>query len=196
MAMRMRASSTVDHGVRDRTTTGGARNARPCGHDGCVPAQTSLLIRPVRPADDSPLLDLDRRCWSPAHDVTDGPASVHGTFLGEDVLVAEMAGRVVGYVKVAPPTPLPSNAHVQQVQGLLVDPEYRGRGIGQALLDAAVGLARRRGARRIWLRVLATNPGAQRLYAAAGFRVEGVLHGEFCRDGADVDDVLMGRRLD
>jgi GNAT superfamily N-acetyltransferase len=39
---------------------------------------------------------------------------------------------------------LPSNAHLQQVQGLLVDPGVRGRGIGRALLDEAVDLARRR----------------------------------------------------
>jgi ribosomal protein S18 acetylase RimI-like enzyme len=113
----------------------------------------------------------------------------------EDVLVAEVGGRVVGYVKVAVPTPLPSNAHVQQVQGLLVDPAVRGGGVGRTLLDAAVGLARARGARRIWLRVLGTNHGAQRLYAAAGFEVEGVLRGEFWRGGVDVDDVLMGRPL-
>jgi ribosomal protein S18 acetylase RimI-like enzyme len=143
------------------------------------------------------LLDLDRRCWSPAHDVTEAPPDGGSVLDGrpENVLVAEVGGRVVGYVKVASPTPLPSNAHVQQVQGLLVDPAVRGRGVGRTLLDAAVGLARARGARRIWLRVLGTNHGAQRLYAAAGFEVEGVLRGEFWRGGVDVDDVLMGRPL-
>jgi ribosomal protein S18 acetylase RimI-like enzyme len=154
------------------------------------------VIRRALRADDPALLDLGRRCWSPDHDVTDGPPT--GSFLGEhlgDVLVAEEAGRVAGYVKVAPPTPLPSNAHVQQVQGLLVDPELRGRGVGRALLEAAMELARERGGRRIWLRVLATNSPAQRLYAAAGFGVEGVLRGEFHRGGVDVDDVLMGRPL-
>jgi ribosomal protein S18 acetylase RimI-like enzyme len=135
----------------------------------------AAVIRPAVRADDEALLDLDRRCWSLAHDVTDGPPA--GPFLGErpgDVLVAEVDDRVVGYVKVTPPTPLPSNTHVRQVQGLLVDPDLRGRGLGGALLEAAMDVARERGARRIWLRVLATNPGAQRLYAAAGFEVEGV----------------------
>jgi ribosomal protein S18 acetylase RimI-like enzyme len=188
---------TSDHGLPEPAMRGGTLRSH--GMMTGVPAQIPLLIRPVRPADGSVLLDLDRRCWSPAHDVTEGPALANGTFLGEhpeDIVVAELAGQVVGYVKVAPPTTLPSNAHVQQVQGLLVEPGVRGSGIGRALLDAAIGLARQRGARRIWLRVLSTNPAAQRLYASAGFTVEGVLRGEFCRDGVDVDDVLMGRRLD
>jgi ribosomal protein S18 acetylase RimI-like enzyme len=161
-------------------------------------AVQDTVIRPATLADDRTLVELDRRCWSPAHDVTDAPQALGGSVLDgrpEDFLVAEMRGRPVGYVKVAPPTPLPSNAHVQQVQGLLVDPAVRGRGVGRSLLDAAVALARQRGARRIWLRVLGTNPGAQRLYAAAGFEVEGVLPGEFSRGGVDVDDVLMGRPL-
>jgi ribosomal protein S18 acetylase RimI-like enzyme len=164
-----------------------------------VPLNSSARIRPMDPADDATLVDLDRRCWSPAHDVTDAPQSPRGSFLRDrvgDILVAEVDGRVVGYIKVAPPTPLPSNAHVRQVQGLLVDPAVRGQGIGRALLDEGMALARRGGARRIWLRVLGTNPSAQRLYAARGFTVEGVLPGEFSRDGVDVDDVMMGRRLD
>jgi ribosomal protein S18 acetylase RimI-like enzyme len=161
-------------------------------------AVQDTVIRPATLDDDRTLVDLDRRCWSLAHDVTEAPPAAGGSLLdghAGDFLVAEVAGRVVGYVRVAPPTPLPSNAHVQQVRGLLVDPALRGRGIGRALLDAAVDLARSRGARRLWLRVLRTNPAAQRLYAAAGFEVEGVLRGEFARGGVDVDDVLMGRLL-
>jgi ribosomal protein S18 acetylase RimI-like enzyme len=113
----------------------------------------------------------------------------------DNVLVAELDGAVVGWTKIAPPTPLPSNAHVAQLQGLAVDGSVRRRGVGRALIDAACALARERGARRITLRVLGTNPGAQRLYTAAGFTVEGVLPEEFLLGGRYVDDVLMGKRL-
>jgi RimJ/RimL family protein N-acetyltransferase len=56
---------------------------------------------------------------------------------------------------------------------------------------AAVDEARRRGARKLSLRVLATNPGARRLYERCGFVVEGVLREEFLLDEVFVDDVLM-----
>jgi ribosomal protein S18 acetylase RimI-like enzyme len=84
---------------------------------------------------------------------------------------------------------------VVEGRGLAVDPGMQGRGIGRALLDAAVEEARQRGARRLTLRVLSTNTAARAAYEAAGFEVEGVLRGEFVIDGREVDDVLMAREL-
>lgn len=112
-------------------------------------------------------------------------------------LVAEMPGRgPVGYIRLVPPTDLESNAHVRQIQGLVVDPAARGCGVARALLDAACERARGQGARRVTLRVLGHNTPARELYAAAGFVVEGVLRGEFELDGEYRDDVLMGRWLE
>jgi predicted N-acetyltransferase YhbS len=91
----------------------------------------------------------------------------------EDVLVAEVDGAVVGYVKLRRPTDLPSHRHVLQVNGLAVDPTVQRRGVGRTLLVAAIDEARRRGARRLTLHVLGSNPGALALYAACGFVVEG-----------------------
>jgi ribosomal protein S18 acetylase RimI-like enzyme len=53
---------------------------------------------------------------------------------------------------------------------LAVDPAWRGRGIGHALVDAAVGRARQGGARRILLWTQPTMVAAQRLYSRCGFR--------------------------
>lgn len=156
------------------------------------------LIRPARLADDDGLVALDGAAADPGTFVSppgDAPFFGAGT-RPEDVLVAERDGRIVGYAKVRPPTPLPSNAHVQQVQGLAVHPSARGYGLGGRLLAAAVEEARRRGARKLSLRVLGSNPRAQALYRAAGFEVEGVLRAEFrLDDGTFVDDVLMARPL-
>lgn len=113
----------------------------------------------------------------------------------EDVLVAEVDGRLAGYVRVVPPTPLPGNAHVRQIQGLAVDHWARGRGAGRALVEAARDHARRCGARRLTLRVLGHNTAARRLYASVGFVPEGLLPEEFEVAGEYVDDVLMGMRL-
>ncbi|KIF70211.1 acetyltransferase [Streptomyces sp. AcH 505] len=158
-----------------------------------------LKIRPAFRADEQELADLDREMWSPLHAVTPRPQAYEPFFDDrhppENFLVAEVDGRLVGYVAVAPATALAANAHVRQIRGLVVDGRERGRGVGRALVRAAAGRARAQGARRLTLRVLGHNAPARRLYEAAGFVVEGVLPGEFFLDGRYVDDVLMGRTL-
>ncbi|MEV5428962.1 GNAT family N-acetyltransferase [Streptomyces sp. NPDC052701] len=156
-------------------------------------------IRTARPEDEEALRRLDRATWSPLHAVTPPPAP-DAPFFREhagpaDHLVAELDGRVVGYVRLGFPTSLASNAHVRQIHGLAVAGEARGRGVGRALVRAAVDRARAQGFRRITLRVLGHNAPARRLYESEGFVVEGVQPEEFCLDGTYVDDVLMGRSL-
>lgn len=159
-----------------------------------------LTIRQAVVADESALADLNRAVWSWLSEVTPRPAADAGVFnerRGPDqFLVAERGGRLVGFIRQVPPTALASNQHVRQIQGLAVDPAVRGRGIAQALVEAACAAARDGGARRMTLRVLGHNLPARRLYERCGFTVEGVLPEEMLIDGRYVDDILMGRRLD
>ena len=113
----------------------------------------------------------------------------------EAFLVAEMDGRIVGYVRLRPPSRLPENAHVIQVQGLAVHPDARGRGIAAMLLAEAEQRLRERGTQKLTLRVLSTNVTAIRLYERLGFTREGVLRREFIINGSYVDDVLMAKPL-
>lgn len=157
-------------------------------------------IRTALPDDDEELGALDRATWSHLHAVMPRPQPPYAPFFDErhapdDHLVAEIDRRIVGYIRLAFPTELACNAHVRQIQGLAVADEARGHGVGRALVRAAVEEARRRGARRLTLRVLGHNAPARRLYEAEGFAVEGVLPEEFLLDGKYVDDVFMGRAL-
>ncbi|WP_030256810.1 GNAT family N-acetyltransferase [Streptomyces violens] len=159
------------------------------------------IVRTAVPADEAALGALDRRTWSPLHSVQPRPEPPYDPFFDawhvpDDFLVAEADGRTAGYLRLVRPIPLASNAHVRQIQGLAVDEWARGRGVARALLDAAIGRAVAEGAQRMTLRVLGHNAPARRLYESAGFRVEGVLPGEFRLEGQYVDDVLMGRWLD
>ncbi|MFD4022953.1 GNAT family N-acetyltransferase [Streptomyces sp. NPDC058576] len=170
----------------------------------------ALTLRPVRPAvsaDDAELAELDRSTWSTLHAVLPKPAPPYEPFFDEGhppegILVAEAAPgtaggapRIAGYIRLVPPTPLASNAHVRQIRGLAVATWARGAGVGRTLLRGAFAEARSQGVNRITLRVLAHNDPARALYVSEGFAVEGVLPGEFFLNGRYVDDVLMGRSL-
>ncbi|MFF8968170.1 GNAT family N-acetyltransferase [Streptomyces sp. NPDC014995] len=165
-----------------------------------MPEPHEPRIRTARPADDEALVLIDRLTWSTLHAVMPEPQPPYEPFFSErhspeDTLVAELDGRVVGYVRLGLPTSLACNAHVRQIQGLAVADEARGRGVGRTLIRAALDEARRRGARRVTLRVLGHNTPARKLYESEGFVVEGVLPEEFLLGGEYVDDVFMGRSL-
>lgn len=158
-----------------------------------------VTIRKATPEDEPELADLNWRSWSPQSEIAPRPPR-DGTFFGaesspEHYLVAELDNRLVGYLRLVQPIPVPSAAHVRQIQGLAVDAEFRGHGIGSELLDNAFAEARRAGATRVTLRVLAPNTDARRLYERMGFTVEGVLHQEFLIEGAYVDDIFMARAI-
>ncbi|MEU0024194.1 GNAT family N-acetyltransferase [Streptomyces sp. NPDC006335] len=161
---------------------------------------SELSIRLALPDDEEELARLDRAEWSPLHEVLPEQGPPYRPFFDErhlpdDCLVAEADRRILGYVRLGFPTGLGANAHVRQIQGFVVSARARGRGVGRALVRAVTEEARRRGARRLTLRVLGHNTPARRLYESEGFAVEGVLPEEFLLAGEYVDDVLMGRRL-
>lgn len=88
------------------------------------------------------------------------------------VLVAERDGDVVGYVYAG----LEGNDYMALrgpaglVYDLVVDPAHRRKGIGSALMDAALEALRRLGAPRVLLFTAQMNHGAQAMFASAGFR--------------------------
>ncbi|PJE94577.1 GNAT family N-acetyltransferase [Streptomyces carminius] len=158
------------------------------------------LVRPATEGDGTALGELDRRTWSPLHAVLPRPRPPYDPFFDSahppgEFLVAESGGRLVGYVRLTSAGGLAARAHIRRIQGLAVDDRARGRGVGRALVRAALAEARRQGASRITLGVLGHNAPARALYASEGFAVEGVLPGEFLLETGFADGVLMGRSL-
>ncbi len=159
-------------------------------------------MRTARMADQAALTELDEIAWSAESGFPSVmvPGARDGTFFNTDNppeahLVAELDGVVIGYIRLKPPTRLPENAHVMQVQGLAVHPTARRHGAAASLLDAAEKQLRERGIRKLSLRVLSTNEPAIRLYERHGFTREAVLLEEFYINGRYVDDVQMAKRL-
>ncbi|MBO0817490.1 MAG: GNAT family N-acetyltransferase [Actinobacteria bacterium] len=171
-------------------------------HDGRVTSPFEVRVRPARLADQAALTELEAIAWSPesgfpsvmASDQRDAAFFDAGN-PPEAFLVAELDGRVVGYIRLKPPSKLPENAHVIQVQGLAVHPDARRHGVAAGLLEAAEEKERERGTRKLTLRVLSTNQPAIRLYERHGFAREGTLREEFCINGRFVDDVIMAKKL-
>lgn len=80
--------------------------------------------------------------------------------------------------------------------GMAVASDWRGTGIGTALLDAAIAWATDAGAHKMALEVWPTNSPALALYRKAGFVEEGRKRRHYRRaDGHLWDAVLMGRAL-
>ena len=104
------------------------------------------------------------------------------------IFVAEQERRVVGRIGI-------EGTEVSSL-GMMVAPDWRGRGIGQRLLQRAIDWARSVGAHKVSLDVFPDNEAAIRLYRSFGFEQEGLLRGHYRRrDGRLRDAVLMGLLL-
>lgn len=84
----------------------------------------------------------------------------------------------------------PSRAH-RGTLGMGLVSEWRGRGVGSALIDATLSEALRLGFQRIELDVNADNSRARALYEKAGFVREGVARDASLIDGVYRDAIVM-----
>ena len=85
-----------------------------------------------------------------------------------DGFVWRESGRVVGNLSLLS---VEGDPRRWVIANVAVDPDQRRRGIGRALCQAAIDLARQRGARSLVLQVDRSNQAARDLYLALGFRV-------------------------
>jgi RimJ/RimL family protein N-acetyltransferase len=80
--------------------------------------------------------------------------------------------------------------------GMLVDREWRGCGVGSALLQATIDWARDRGLHKLCLEVFAHNTAAIALYRKCGFVEEGRRAKHYRRASGELwDSIIMGLPL-
>ncbi len=103
--------------------------------------------------------------------------------------VALAGDRVIGWADIFTAWQ-PALAHTGNL-GIGVLPEYRGQGIGGALLRACLEKARRKGITRVELEARVDNAHAIRLYENTGFVREGIKRNGMLFDGVYYDTVLM-----
>lgn len=108
------------------------------------------------------------------------------------ILVAEVDGEVVGNLGLHPATNA-RRSHAAGI-GMAVRDDWQGKGVGRALLQAALDLADNwllLG--RLELTVWADNHAAQQLYRSQGFVDEGTHRAYAMRHGQYVDALAMAR---
>lgn len=109
-------------------------------------------------------------------------------------LVAEDAGRVVGWARCTPYSDREAYATIAE-HNVYVDPGVRGRGIGRRLLDALAAAAEAAGVHKLTSRVFTTNAASLAAHRAAGFDVIGVKRRHGRVDGRWVDVAVVERLL-
>jgi len=108
-------------------------------------------------------------------------------------LVACARDLIVGSLGLVVPERSPRRAHVGSI-GMVVHDQWQGKGIGTALLKAAVELADRwLNLSRLELTAFVDNDVALRLYKKFGFEIEGLLRRYAFRDGSYVDAYTLAR---
>ena len=105
------------------------------------------------------------------------------------VFVAELPEGLVGRLSLGR-DPHPASKHVADL-GLMVSAAHRRRGIGKALLEAAVEWARVAEVSKLELHVFPHNEAAINLYEQFGFEREGLRRAHYRRGAEFLDAILM-----
>ena len=114
---------------------------------------------------------------------------------GRPFLVAtDDDGSVLGFARVSPYSMRRAYAGVGE-HGVYVDPAARGRGVGQALMEALARAAEAAGYYKLTSRVFTTNAASLALHRACGFTEVGVQRRHGRLDGEWKDTVLVERLL-
>jgi len=155
-----------------------------------------FAVRPARADDAQAMADVfaavaaerDGIATEPPVDIAERAAQFASSADGTVVAVAD--GKIVGMIHVA------ASRHGFGEFGMLVDRAWRGRGVGSALVLAAVDRARRQGLHKLCLEVFTHNTAAIALYRKCGFVEEGRRVKQYRRASGELwDTIVMGRLL-
>jgi len=129
-----------------------------------VPAIVRLLADdPLGSTRESPGDELPEAYWRAFEAIDADP--------NNSIIVAEIDGEIAGTLQL---TYIPGLTYTggerAQIEGVRVASEYRGRGVGQALIQWVIEQARARGCRVVQLTTDRQRPNAIRFYQKMGFR--------------------------
>jgi ribosomal-protein-alanine N-acetyltransferase len=152
-----------------------------------------FLVRPAQPADARAIAELfavvaeerDGIASEPPIDIEERTALFARTTFG--TFVAMAGSQLIGNLHIS------ASRHGFGDLGMLIDRSWRGRGVGSALMQAAIGWAREQQLHKLCLEVFPHNVGAIRLYHKHGFVEEGRRLRQYHRSSGEFwDTIVMG----
>jgi phosphinothricin acetyltransferase len=157
---------------------------------------TAVEIRDVRPDDWSRVAEI---YWDGMRDglatfETEVPSWAAWAETHPLRVAADAGGEVVGWAALSPASARHCYAGVFE-NSVYVDREVRGHGVGRALLDELIKLARKSGVWTIQCSIFPENRASLALHERCGFRVVGIRERIGKRDGLWRDTVFLERRL-
>jgi RimJ/RimL family protein N-acetyltransferase len=153
-------------------------------------------VRQARPQDARPMAELYAAVASertgiaaePPVDIDERTASFAGRASVSQVAVA--GAQIIGMISVD------ISRHGFGEVGMLVERQWRGLGVGSALVHAAIDWARGQRLHKLSLEVFAHNTAAIALYRGCGFVPEGVRRRQYRRASGELwDSIMMGLDL-
>lgn len=157
---------------------------------------TGFVVRQAQAGDARAMAELmaavaaerDGIATEPPVDVDERAALFARSADGSVVAVAD--GQIIGMLHVE------ASRHGFGDLGMLVQRDWRGRGVGSALMRAAIDWARDHGLHKLCLEVFAQNAAAIALYRKCGFAEEGRRIRQYRRASGELwDTIIMGLLL-
>jgi ribosomal protein S18 acetylase RimI-like enzyme len=171
------------------------------GSEEPVQSESTFVVRPARPRDAASFVELWKAVAAEGRFIrterVDRSVRYYRrrffkrpTSREQATLVAVVGDRVIGHLHVAREDS-PWTRHVASL-GMTVAADWRGRGVGSALMAEAIEWARSAGVEKLALSVYPDNDVARALYAKFGFQEEGRLTGHSKKSIGYRDEIVMG----
>jgi ribosomal-protein-alanine N-acetyltransferase len=157
---------------------------------------TEFVVRPAQAGDARSMAELmaavaaehDGIAAEPPVDIDERAALFARSADGSVVAVA--GGQIIGMLHIE------ASRHGFGELAMLVHRDWRGRGVGSALMQAAIGWARAHGLHKLCLEVFAQNAAAIALHRKCGFAEEGRRARQYRRASGELwDTIMMGLLL-
>jgi RimJ/RimL family protein N-acetyltransferase len=155
-----------------------------------------FIVRPASPADATAMAGLFAAVAAERTGIATEPPvdiderTVRFAASSASSIVAAAGDQIVGMIHTE------VSRHGFGELGMLVDREWRGRGVGSALLQATIDWARDKGLHKLCLEVFAHNTAAIALYRKCGFVEEGHRVRHYRRASGELwDAIVMGLPL-
>lgn len=145
-----------------------------------------LWIRPMKAEDIDEVLVIESLCFPTPWSREAFRAEIEDNYCARYV-VAELEGMVIGYGGM---WIIIDEAHITNIA---VHPNYRGRGVGEAIMKGLIQTAARLKVEGMTLEVRVSNMIAQNLYKKLGFVAIGVRKGYYTDNGEDALIMWRGK---